>query len=56
MGVLECCGAICVDLHSLSLQKTEDIVLAGCSDIQPYAGHQTAQGATSWKISAPPDV
>lgn len=40
----------------MSLEETEDVALGGCSDIQPDAGHEMAQGAASWEVRAPPDV
>lgn len=40
----------------MSLVESENVALGGCSDIQPDAGHQMAQGAASWEVRAPPDV
>lgn len=44
------------DLHPLSLDDVEDIALIGCSNVQPDACHQMAQGAASWQVRAPPNV
>lgn len=50
------CDSVGGDLHSLGLDEIEDVALGGCSDVEPGAGQQVAQGAASREVRAPPDV
>lgn len=45
-----------MDLHSLGLDEVQDVALGGRRDVEPDAGHQMAERATSREVGAPPDV
>lgn len=48
-------AVVWVSLHPLILDKIEDVALGGDGQVQPDAGHQVSQRATSWDVRAPPN-
>ena len=58
ISLQQCFGVIAWEgiLHSLSLEEIEDVALGSCSDVQPDTVKQSAQGAASWEVRAPPNV